>query len=142
MVTRTDMLAALADAIAAGRAVWVPARGLSMGPWFARADEVRVEKPAPAPVRPGALVVFRRGEQWIAHRVIGRRRAEDAVVYRTMGDGERAADEPPVRSSDCIGVVTAVRAAGVEISLGSFRARWQAVRMVVIGRLIVFVRRR
>lgn len=86
---------------------WVVATGRSMEPTIVPGSRLRVAF-GRDPERIGELILFRRGETIVAHRLVSRRsvRGEERLVAK--GDGEAVAD-PPLAASDVLGVVLDVR---------------------------------
>jgi hypothetical protein len=86
---------------------WVAATGRSMEPTIVPGSSLRVAF-GRDPERIGELILFRRGETIVAHRLVSRRsvRGEERLVAK--GDGEAVAD-PPLAAADVLGVVLDVR---------------------------------
>ncbi len=87
--------------------VWIEASGGSMRPLIAPADWMLVEFGA-EPRGLGEIVLFPVGDLLVAHRVVGRRRQRDETILIAKGDAEAYCD-PPLRLSDVIGVLRALR---------------------------------
>lgn len=109
-----DRMAAALDA--KGELV-LPLDGRSMGGLWADAGVVVVSSLRGARPRPGAVVVFRRADQWVAHRLLLRIGAR-AV---TKGDARWTWDSPLVPVSSIVGVVNAlvVKGARVQVPRGA-----------------------
>jgi hypothetical protein len=81
----------------------------SMVPTLQPGDEVVVAAQAVGRVSVGSLVVLRRKNAWVVHRLIQRRRAADgAWLMTTKGDCSSFAD-PLWRGGDWVGVAQAVQ---------------------------------
>lgn len=104
-VETDDFVALVIDVLSAGGSAWVHVRGASMLPSIPRGSQVRVD-PLPADrIRRGHVVLARGATgRPVAHR-----------VWATLGDrvwlkGDfRVTPDLPIRQSDIIGVVGAVR---------------------------------
>ena len=85
--------------------VWVALSGRSMEPTYASGDRLFVEPIAPSrALRPGEIVVARRGERLVAHRLLG----FSGALAITKGDACPRAD-PPIAINGLIGRVVGVR---------------------------------
>ena len=101
---RTAARLGLIDAFrTTGRTSWVEATGRSMYPSIPPGSGLLVEF-GRLPERRGEVIVFRRGETLVAHRLVARH--GDRSIAR--GDGEAFAD-PPLDEGDILGVVRVVR---------------------------------
>ena len=102
----------------------VPIRGGSMRPLLREGDAVRV-RPQALGYRPGDIVVFRAGQDLIAHRLL--RRIPDGKGGRLLiTQGDRCPrPDPSLPESAALGKVTGIRRAGRLIDLGG---RWQGWR--------------
>ena len=88
---------------AASDSTWILLSGASMEPTYADGDWLLVE-PVTRSVRPGEVVVARRGGRLVTHRVVSLRNGQ--VV--TRGDACAIAD-PPIAMGGVIGRVIGVR---------------------------------
>ena len=127
-ITDGELLDALEQAIRRGKPMTVPVSGVSMGAGFAAVDAVGVA-PAPAPaLRAGMIVVYRRENKWVGHRVVRVLRNAGDRLCVTKGDGVNRLDHPPVSRQEYIGVVMAVQSGSRTRAL-TFRDRvyglWQ-----------------
>jgi len=86
----------------AGRPAELPLRGSSMTPALCDGDRLEVRPLAQAPA-PGEIVVARRGQRLVTHRVVHVR--PDGVV--TRGDA-CAKDDPPIPPAALLGRVSGV----------------------------------
>jgi hypothetical protein len=108
-VTRSDRSDRWFEARVAGGATdgeWIALEGLSMAPSLLPGDRLLVRRLTTAP-RPGAIVVARRGDALVTHRVL---RVDDARII-TRGDGCLRAD-PPLPLAALAGEVVEVERAG------------------------------
>jgi hypothetical protein len=104
---RTTALLGLMDSYRTiGRTSWIDATGRSMAPSIPEGSRLLVEF-GRAVGRRGEVIVFRRGEQLIAHRFVGRRRTADGLRLFARGDNERFFD-PPLDEGEVLGVVRLV----------------------------------
>lgn len=128
----SDILDTFEQALREGKTITVPVSGVSMGARFAAVDAIVV---SPAPVsalRSGMIIVYRRKNRWVAHRVVKMRpRGTDGMCV-TKGDGVNRLDDPPVALNEYIGVVTAVRS-GAETRVLGRRQRFHGLLMVALG---------
>jgi hypothetical protein len=127
MITNSDILDLLSDAVQSGVGVRIAVSGRSMGPSYASVSDIQVV-PCEASCLPlGRLVVFQRGGKWVVHRVMWRRGGEEGVVYLTKGDGLAQMDQPAVQSSEIKGMVSSLGYKdGTIVNLLSFPVRLQA----------------
>ena len=86
-------------------------RGGSMRPFVVHGTTVHVENVDPSAVRPGDVVVFTRGMELVAHRVLRQRRREGRRIFITKGDVLNAPDEP-VAEESLVGRVVAIERNG------------------------------
>lgn len=98
-----------------GRMQWLAVSGRSMLPLIRDGDHVLVEF-RPRVLGPGDVIVFRRGEQLVAHRVIRLMGEGGQSVVAAKGDNVAAFD-PPCPLQDVIGRVHASRGRGRERQL-------------------------
>jgi hypothetical protein len=133
MLNRNDVLDTLAGALRQGRPLRVSARGVSMGPAFAGATDVLIRPVRAGEPKVGSIVVFQRGAQWVAHRVLWKINRTGGLEYITQGDGEPAADNPRVRAADCVGIVAGVGHGERLARLTAVRYRWAGMRSVARG---------
>jgi RimJ/RimL family protein N-acetyltransferase len=96
----------------AGGAEWLVLRGESMAPLLRDGDRLRVEPLSGRTPAPGEVVVARRGERLVAHRLVEVIGGE--VV--TRGDACRESD-PPLPAGELLGRVVAVERRGRAIAL-------------------------
>jgi hypothetical protein len=91
--------------------IWIKPRGISMRPLIDSETKLLVEFGATAEL--GDIIVFPLGDILVAHRLVARQRRQGAEVLIAKGDAEAYFD-PPVRPSDLLGVVRALRRHGAE----------------------------
>ncbi len=104
---RTTALLGLMDSYSAlGRSSWIDATGRSMQPSIPEGSRLLVAFGRPAQRR-GEIIVFRRGERVIAHRLVGQRRTADGMQLFARGDNELYLD-PPLSEGEVLGVVRLV----------------------------------
>jgi hypothetical protein len=89
-----------------GRSDWIDATGRSMHPSIPAGSRLLVDF-GRLPDRFGDVIVFRRGEQLIAHRLVGHRRTPDGGQWLARGDAEAFFD-PPLDPDDVLGIVRAI----------------------------------
>lgn len=90
-----------------GARTWLDARGDSMRPDIPAGSRLLVEFGHGQP-RIGEVVLFRRGETLLAHRLVARRVIQGRTMLVTKGDGEALSD-PPIAPDDVLGLVRDVR---------------------------------
>ncbi len=118
-----ESLKALREALRRdGRLVLKPT-GRSMGRLYAESDAIVIEPPPARPAPCGSIVVFPRGDQWVAHRIVAGFCGTDDVAYITCGDGAGRLDGDLVTHRNLIGIVTEVRAPGGAVNLRSRQQR-------------------
>jgi hypothetical protein len=111
-----------AELLRSGRAVEIVVGGESMWPLLQSGWRVRIE---PAPARVGDLVAVERDGHLVVHRLV-KLEGERATL---RGDNT-GRDDPPARTSDLLGVVTAVwTSSGRCLSLT--KRRWNMVGRAV-----------
>lgn len=128
-----DIASALEEALRQTGEVTVPAYGFSMGGALGKADALVIRAARGESVRCGDVVVFRRFDRWIAHRLIWKFGPRSEFVGLTKGDAIRGADRPCPKKKDVIGVVVACRFGEHARSLRTPRARLHAAWHVLIG---------
>jgi hypothetical protein len=109
VATDKDISDVLATALQQAGEITLPAYGFSMGGELARADALVISSASRHTIRWGSIVVFRRFDRWIAHRVIWMFGRRSPWLCVTKGDAVRAHDSPFVARQDVVGVVTAFR---------------------------------
>ncbi len=131
-----EVLAAVLHA--RGRLVLQPT-GMSMGRRTAWVEQAVVVPCPPAPVEPGAIIVYPRGNARIAHRGVGRYRAGTGWRYLTWGDGAGWADPAPVPHETVLGVIRELRGGSRVLDLATPRqrvlARWRVAHTLLAGAL-------
>jgi signal peptidase I len=100
---------------AAGESTWIDTHGISMLPGIPPGSRLLVDL-GRRPARVGEVIVFRRGGELIAHRLVTRRHAPEGLLLVAKGDNEPLADRP-VPADAILGVVRAV-----QVPTGSLRA--------------------
>ena len=103
----------------------LPITGSSMLPLIEHGDSVLIES-GPAGILPGHLVVFRKGDGLVGHRLLSKVSGKGLLL--TKGDNAFRAD-PLVAEDEVIGRVIAVQRGGKTLSLNS--SSWR-----LAGRLI------
>ena len=131
-VTDSDLLDALAAAVRQGRPVTVPVSGVSMGARFSGVDAIVITPVPFASVRIGTIIVYRRNDKWVAHRVVRVIRSVSGRAYVTKGDAIHRFDDPPVSETGYIGVVTAVQS-GARITVLGFRHHFYGLWRIAVG---------
>ena len=95
--------------------------GISMEPTFHTGDIVFLEKKVPGEIQPGDIVVYKRYNGYIIHRVIGVANNGGTLCYIVKGDNNPFPDPPlppcgkGIPYSDIIGVVAKARGMPVKI---------------------------
>jgi signal peptidase I len=95
---------------------WIEVNGWSMTPLVRPGDEVFVEFGTRAPAF-GEIVVYRQGDLMIVHRLVWRQSSGSEQLLITRGDGMPLFD-PPVPSSNVLGVVRSCRRPGSTSNIG------------------------
>jgi hypothetical protein len=113
--------------------VTVPAFGFSMGGALGKADALVIRAARADSVRCGDVVVFRRFDRWVAHRLIWKFGPRSEFIGLTKGDAVHGADKPHAKKSDVIGVVVACTSGRKIHMQNSWGSRCVAVFRVVIG---------
>lgn len=107
----------------------------SMVPTLQPGDEVVVAAQAIGRVPVGSLVVLRRKNAWVVHRLIQRRRAADgAWLMTTKGDRSPFAD-PLWQGEDWVGVAQAVQRGPQSRDLTTFKIRCLGRWIAALSRL-------
>ena len=138
-VESAEMVDLAREALAAGGSVWLHARGNSMHPVIPDGTPVRV-RPLPGRELRAGDVVFAlgRGRRPMLHRV--RRVANDQVIL--AGDAHLI-DDPPIPSTDVLGIADRILLDGRERRLSSRRlARAAGLVMRVLRRTSRWLRAR
>ncbi len=114
---------------AQGTAAEIEAIGRSMTPTIPPRTRLLVEF-GRTPERIGELVLFRRGDLVVAHRLVARRRVDGEARLVLKGDGEALLD-PLLDPADALGVVVAARGrTGRVVPLDGRRRRDRIVAVV------------
>ena len=87
--------------------IWWPFASNSMSPYIKEGDVVLVQH-ASRRFRVGNVIVFKRADDLVAHRVVSVRGRGEDTIYRTKGDNLRSFDAP-VHQSSVLGVVICIR---------------------------------
>jgi len=112
-----------------GQMQWLAIDGRSMVPLMGDGDQVLVEF-RPRTLEPGDVIVFRRAEQLVAHRVIRLMGQGDGALVVAKGDNVAAFDLPcPLQ--DVVGRVHALRGRGREHRLDGLA--WRVVGRAIVG---------
>ena len=129
-----EILDALEIALRRGRQICVQASGLSMGAPFASTDGIVIQSADSSGLRPGMIVVYRRDNRWIVHRVIRTfgRNAEYLCVAK--GDGVNRLDRPFVAREEYVGLVVGIRA-GERTRMFTARDRIKGRWIALVGLL-------
>jgi hypothetical protein len=128
-----DISLALEEVLRQTGEVTVPAFGFSMGGALGKADALVIRAARAESARCGDVVVFRRFDRWVAHRLIWKFGPRSEFIGLTKGDAIRGADRPCPKKADVIGVVVACKFGESIHSLKTPRARLHAAGHVVIG---------
>ena len=113
--------------------VTVPAFGFSMGGVLGKADALVIRAARAESVRCGDVVVFRRFDRWVAHRLIWKFGQRSEFIGLTKGDAVRGADRPCAEKAAVIGVVVACKCGERVHMLNTLRARCLAVFRIIFG---------
>jgi hypothetical protein len=89
------------------RSAWIGATGVSMSPALPPGSQLLVEFGRTADAI-GEVVVFRRRDALVAHRLVARTRTAEGVRLLAKGDAEAYLD-PPIDAADVMGVARRVR---------------------------------
>jgi hypothetical protein len=117
----------VADLLQRGVRVRFRASGSSMAPAILDGDAITVEPAPGARLRRGDVLLVRRGEGVVAHRLVGRRRRPAAgLEYLLRGDAADGNDSP-VPAADVLGRVAEVERAGVRTRPSGWSARLAAL---------------
>jgi signal peptidase I len=96
--------------------IWWPFASTSMSPYIKEGNVILVQH-ASRRFRMGDVIVFKRADGLVVHRVVSVRGRGRDVIYRTKGDNLRSFDAP-VPQSSVLGVVICVSKDGESIHLG------------------------
>ncbi len=110
-MSSTDVVAitrhgSLEEHRAVGTTTWVTASGTSMEPLIPAGSRLLVEF-GRRPPAVGSVIVFRRGDRVLAHRLVARRSRSAGDVLVARGDNEAFFD-PDLSGSDVLGIVRTV----------------------------------
>ena len=132
MTDTASMLPALEEALKQSGEIALPAYGFSMKPPLSKADALVIKSAAVCRPRWGSIIVFKRFDRWVAHRVIFRA----GRTWITKGDAVKAVDYPFVRDCEIVGVVGAYLMGNVTVDLANGRARIGAWARACAGLLV------
>jgi hypothetical protein len=105
-----------------GTTTWVTASGTSMEPLIPAGSRLLVEF-GRRPYRIGAVILFRRDDRVLAHRLVARRSTPSGPVLLAKGDNESFFD-PALAEENVLGIVReAVRPDGRSMTLARARRR-------------------
>ena len=96
----------------------------SMAPLIAAGDEIEVERAGADRLRRGDIVLYTTGGVFYTHRLLARRRREDATLLVTKGDASLNPDQP-WGEEQFLGKVVAIRRKDRKIDLES--GKWRAM---------------
>ena len=77
----------------------------SMKPTYSRGDAVIFKKTKPKDIKAGQILVFKKGNRIVTHRVIYVEKNEYSYRFKTQGDANNAPDAYKVEQSEVLGVV-------------------------------------
>ena len=100
----------------------------SMRPLIEVGDLVRVTGVEPSRVGIGDVVALQQGENVVVHRIIGKRRSNQQLLFRHRGDAGGFSGIAPAQ--DLIGKACAIERGGREISLDT---PWYAMSSKLLG---------
>ena len=123
MIEHADMMNTLEDLLKQEHELTLPASGFSMGRIMADADALVITAVTHHPLPIGSIVVFKRDNQWWAHRVIWHYFHDNTFSYITKGDAIREIDKPHVNTQDVVGKVSAYMKDDSRINLSSLAQR-------------------
>lgn len=90
--------------------------GSSMSPILRKGNKIYVEPVEISDLSVGDIVLYRRGENMVAHRLVGIEQKNNGFIFLTKGDTFSSEDEP-LREKDIIGRVYAVEKRGITLNL-------------------------
>lgn len=80
----------------------------SMTPTFEKGDAVIFEKVGKEDIEEGDIIVFRKGNILVSHRVVNTKEISFKTYYITKGDANKSLDANPVSQDEVLGVVKRV----------------------------------
>lgn len=95
-------------------------------------DRLWVRACLPHDACPGEVAVFRRGEHFLGHRVIGRGQDEQGAYLLTRADTNPMGDDGPIYAGELLGVVTRVERGGREVDFSLRRGGWRSRALVAL----------
>lgn len=113
----------------AGLEVQMRATGQSMQPAIDDGARIRIRAIDPAEVRPGDVILYRKGRGVIAHRVVALiRRHRKLVGFTTRGDASSTCDAP-VSTGQVLGKVVTVEGRAIaELAIKQrLKTRWRVL---------------
>ena len=116
--------------------VTVPASGFSMGGLFREADGLTIDRLNGRRPRMGDVLVFRRFDRWVAHRVILVYDEASPWLCRTRGDALLRPDDPPVRKGEEVGFVTGLVRGERTTDITRGRQRFLGLMCALSGRVM------
>jgi signal peptidase I len=96
---------------------WLPVLTNSMEPLIRPGDKVLVSKIEPAEIRRGDIIVFRRGDDLIVHRVLKKWQTADGLRFGEKGD--RGYTYRMIDAGNMVGLVTMVKRSRTTIDISS-----------------------
>ncbi len=134
---RREQMDEIREVIEAAGEIALPLEGRSMGPQWAAAHGVRVAACRLHPPAWGWVVLIRRGERVLAHRMLARL----GDRYVTKGDARLAWDRPLARRSEILGVVIALLPGEIPIVRQRAIAVREAMKALLAWPLLPVIRR-
>jgi signal peptidase I len=118
-----------------GKCIKITVHGMSMFPILLTNDVVLVKPFEPNDLKFGQIIVFRLGDNFVVHRLIGKNN-EKGLVY-TRGDGLPKKDKP-VKLEDVVGIVVGIEQSRwrlAKLAIGRWSPIWVVV-MPIIGPIV------
>lgn len=125
----------VADLLGKGVRVRFRASGSSMAPAILDGDTITVEPVAAERLRPGDVLLVRRGAGVVAHRLVRRSQRTDGGPHVLLRGDAADSDDAPVPATDLLGRVVEVERAESRTNPSAWRARLMALLRSLARRL-------
>jgi len=117
-------------------------RGNSMRPTLTEGMQILIEKIEPKDVKPADIILYRRGNSMVAHRVIRIFQKDAGRLFITKADGHSYhVDHIPIPQDDLIGRVQSAFYKGDLQKNVLVKSRLIGMLYVIIGNLVLFFKK-
>jgi signal peptidase I len=123
------------DLLTDGYQVRIKASGLSMFPFISTGDRITISPPKDLTI--GDIIVFNRGGQMVAHKLVKVFEKNGTRYYLTRGDSSLRLDQP-ITAGEILGKVTGIERARLSFARRVLLFIFPAVRFGRLNAVLVF----